>query len=126
MQLWKRILFSVVSLIWGYISLDYLYYAFSALTNVKGNAENYSAGKDGLYQLLGAGMILLWFLLLAVYFWYIRKCSPKIDFIETDEKSGEEKIKRKWTDVVLQVAFIITGMVIRWGYVVYIYLPQAK
>ena len=32
MKLWKRIMFSVVSIIWGFASLDYLYYAFRLMT----------------------------------------------------------------------------------------------
>ncbi len=36
MRWWKKLIFSVISLIWGYVSLDYLYYAFSKLTDAKG------------------------------------------------------------------------------------------
>ena len=40
-------------------------------------------------------------------------------------KTGKQKFNKKWTDIVLQAAFIITGIILRWGYVVYIYLPSA-
>ena len=35
MKQWKRILFSVISLVWGFVSLDYLIYAFEMLTGKK-------------------------------------------------------------------------------------------
>ncbi len=108
MHWWKRLIFSIISLLWGYLSLDYLYYAFSRLVNAKGKAEYYTPENDGLFQLLGFGMFLLWFFITAGYFFIIK-----------------QKFKKKWTDIVLQAAFIITGIILRWGYVVYIYLPKA-
>lgn len=78
-----------------------------------------------MFQLLGFGMFLLWFFITAVYFFIIKKSSAQIDLIEEDYKTGKQKFKKKWTDIVLQAAFIITGIILRWGYVVYIYLPKA-
>ena len=125
MHWWKRLIFSVISLLWGYISLDYLYYAFSRLVNAKGKAEYYTPENDGLFQLLGFGMFLLWFFITAIYFFIIKRASAQIDLIEEDYKTGRQQFKKKWTDIVLQAAFIITGIILRWGYVVYIYLPKA-
>lgn len=70
-------------------------------------------------------MFLLWFFITAGYFFIIKKASAQIDLIEEDYKTGKQKFKKKWTDIVLQAAFIITGIILRWGYVVYIYLPKA-
>lgn len=124
MHWWKRLIFSVISLFWGYVSLDYLYYSFSKLANTKGNPEYYSPESDGLYQLLGFFMFLIWFFITAGYLFIVRKSSNHIDLVEEDYKTGKQTFKKKWTDIVLQSAFIITGLILRWGYVVYIYIPD--
>ena len=56
MKQWKRILFSVISLVWGFVSLDYLIYAFEMLTGSRRSNVAYSPKADGIYQLLGFGM----------------------------------------------------------------------
>lgn len=124
MRWWKRLVFSIISLVWGYISLDYLYYAFSKLVNSKGSPEYYAPESDGLYQLIGLAMFLLWFSITAGYLFIIKKSSNQVDIIEEDYKTGRQTYKKKWADIVLQVAFIITGLILRWGYVVYIYIPD--
>ncbi len=120
MRWWKKLIFSVISLIWGYVSLDYLYYAFSKLTDAKGNSEYYAPESDGLFQLLGLLMFFLWFFISGLYFWLIRKSSLQIDIVEEDYKTGRQVVKRKWSDILLQAAFIITGAVLRMAYVIYI------
>lgn len=75
-------------------------------------------------QLLGAGMFLLWFIVIAFYFYIIRKSSNQIDLIEADRKTGREKVKRKWFDTILQAAFILTGMLVRWCYLILFYFPS--
>lgn len=124
MKWWKRLIFSVISLILGYISLDYLYSAFTKLTNASGSAAAYSPKGDGVSQLLGAVMFLGYFVVLGFYIWLIRRSSPKIDLIEEDAKTGEQRVKRKWFDIILQIVIIITGMVLRWAYLIFIYLPK--
>lgn len=125
MRWWKRLIFSIISLIWGFVSLDYLYYAFSKLTNAKGRPENYAPESDGLMQLLGLGMFIFWFFITALYFWLLRKSSPQIDVVEEDYKTGKQTVKKKWFDIILQAAFILTGTILRWAYIIYIYLPNA-
>lgn len=120
----KRLIFSIISLIFGYVSINYLYYAFTILTNASGNAELYKPAGDGVRQLIGAAMFILYFIVIAFYFWIIRRSSPKIDIIEKNEKTGEQRLKKKWFDIILQIAFILTGMIIRWFYVMCIYLPS--
>lgn len=124
MKWWKRLIFSIISLVLGYISLDYLYYAFTKLTNASGSAAAYSPKGDGLSQLLGAVMFLGYFVVVGFYIWLIKRSSPKIDLIEEDAKTGEQKVKRKWFDIILQIVVIITGMVVRWAYLMFIYLPK--
>ncbi len=124
MKWWKRLIFSIISLILGYISLDYLYSAFTKLTNASGSAAAYSPKGDGVSQLLGAVMFLGYFVVLGFYIWLIRRSSPKIDLIEEDAKTGEQRVKRKWFDIILQIVIIITGMVLRWAYLIFIYLPK--
>ena len=46
MKWWRRLIFSIISLVLGYISLDYLYSAFTKLTNASGSAAAYSPKGD--------------------------------------------------------------------------------
>lgn len=123
MQWWKRLIFSIISLVFGYASINYLYYAFSKLINASGNAEMYKPQGDGVQQLIGGAMFVLYFFVVAAYFWLIKKASPHIDIIEKDKKTGKQRIKKKWFDIILQAAFILTGMILRWCYIMYIYIP---
>lgn len=124
MRWWKRLIFSIISLFWGAVSLDYLIFAFQMLTASREAKALYSPKSDGLYQLLGFGMFLLWFIIVAFYFFMIRKSSIQIDLIEKDAKRGDEKIKKKWFDMAFQIALILTGMLLRWCYLIFIYLPN--
>lgn len=116
MKWWQRIFFSAASLIWGFISLDYLYLAFGLLTNSRPNSSYHSSQQEILMQLAGAVLFLVWFLLMAVYTRFLRSVSLKIDYIEKDSRTGEQKVKRKWFDIILQYAVMLTGAVLRWGY----------
>ncbi len=124
MKRWKRILFSVLSLVWGYVSLDYLYYAYRLLVGAGSDTGTYRLGLDSLRQLLGMGMFLLWFVILAAYGWLIRKASIQIDLLEQDERTGEPRIHRKWFDLLLQGGLVFTGGILRWCYLVLILFPS--
>ena len=119
----KRILFSVLSLIGGYISLDYLYYAYRLLAGAESRIETYRIGIDGAKQLAGLGMFLVWFVILAAYGWLIRKASVQIDLLEQDDRTGEPRIRRKWFDLIMQGGMIVTGAVLRWCYLVLVWFP---
>lgn len=121
---WKRLVFSVISVLWGYVSLDYLFYAFQLLANTKNAEKVYHPEKDGLMQLLGAGLFLLWFVIIAFYIYLIRKASNQIDLVEANQKTGKEKVKRRWFDVMFQVALLLTGLLLRWCYLIFIYFPK--
>lgn len=116
MKWWQRIFFSAASLIGGFISLDYLYFAFGLLTNSRPNSSYHSSQQGILIQLAGAALFLVWFLLMAVYTRFLRSVSLKIDYMEKDSRTGKQKVKRKWFDLILQYAFMLTGAVLRWGY----------
>lgn len=124
MKWWKRLVFSVISVLWGYVSLDYLFYAFQLLANTKNAEKVYHPEKDGLMQLLGAGLFLLWFVIIAFYIYLIRKASNQIDLVEANQKTGKEKVKRRWFDVMFQVALLLTGLLLRWCYLIFIYFPK--
>lgn len=119
----KRILFSAISLIWGYVSLDYLYYAYRLLAAAERKTGSYPSGADVLRQVIGVGMVLLWFVILAAYGWAIRKSSFQIDIVEQDERSGEPRVHRKWFDLLLQGGMILTGAILRWCYLIYVLFP---
>ncbi len=123
MKRWKRVLFSAISLIWGYVSLDYLYFAYRLLAVAERKVGSYPSGTDVLRQVIGVGMVLLWFVILAAYAWVIRKSSFQIDIVEQDERSGEPRIHRKWFDLLLQGGMIMTGAVLRWCYLIYVLFP---
>lgn len=121
----KRIFFSICSLIWGFVSFDYLYYAFRLLTGNSRMGAEYEPQKDGLLQLVGAVLFLLWFLILVFYIWLIRRNTVQIDLIETNSVTGEDRVKRKWFDVLLQGGFLLTGAFLRWCYVLFILVPDS-
>lgn len=123
MKRWKRVLFSAISLIWGYVSLDYLYFAYRLLAATEQKTGSYPSGTDVLRQVIGVGMVLLWFVILAAYAWVIRKSSFQIDIVEQDDRSGEPIIHRKWFDLLLQGGMILTGAVLRWCYLIYVLFP---
>lgn len=121
---WKRLIFSIISVIWGYASLDYLFYAFQLLANTKNAEKVYRPEKDGLMQLLGAGLFLLWFVIITFYFYLIRRTSNQIDLVEANRKTGKEKVKRRWFDIMFQAALLLTGLLLRWCYLIFIYFPK--
>ncbi len=123
MKLWKRVVFSVISLVWGFISLDYLYLAYRMLTGADSTAQTYQPVSDGMRQLLGAGMFLLWFFIMAVYIWLIKRSAIQIDLLEQDADTGKPKLRRKWFDLVLQGGWLFTGLILRWCYLVFILFP---
>lgn len=102
---------------------DYLYLAFRYLT---GAGQDISEPqKKVIWEILGLVLFLIWIFLLAAYTWLIRRLSVKVDIVELDGDSGRERIRRKWFDVILQYAFIITGICIRWAYLCLVYFPGA-
>lgn len=124
MSWWKRFVFSAVSLIFGFCSLDYLFYAFRLLVNEKNITGNYNLLDDGVMQLIGIILFVIWFVILACYIYCIRKSSNQIDMIESDKKTGKNRVKQKWFDLSLQGGLLITGMLLRWCYLIFIYFPQ--
>lgn len=108
----------------GLCIIGLLIYAFEMLTGSRRSNVVYSPKADGIYQLLGFGMFLLWFIILAFYFYLIRKASIQIDLVE--EKDGKEIVRRKKFDRILQGGFLLTGILIRWCYLIFFYLPGLK
>ena len=123
MKWWKRLFLSVISLIWGYISVDYLYIALGNLTGNRVHGTGNEISGTLLWQLAGFGSFIIWLLLQASYTRLIRFLSPKVDMIEVDKQEKNPKMKRKFFDIILQYGLIVTGMMIRWAYLCLIYLP---
>ena len=123
MKWWKRLFLSVISLIWGYVSVDYLYIALGHLTGNRVHGTGNEISGTLLWQLAGFGSFIIWLLLLAAYTRLIRFLSPKVDMIEVDKQEKNPKMKRKFFDIILQYGLIVTGMMIRWAYLCLIYLP---
>ena len=124
MKTWQRIVFSMVSLLFGFVSLDYLYLAFGLLTNQRESINYSGPQQEAFVRLTGAVLFLIWFVILVAYAIYLRNISQKIDLVEEDVKTGEQKVKRKWFDIIFQYAFIFTGAIIRWGYLNIFYFPN--
>lgn len=123
MKWWKRLFLSVISLIWGYVSVDYLYIALGNLTGNRVHGTGNEILGTLLWQLAGFGSFIIWLLLLTAYTRMIRFLSPKVDMIEVDKQEKNPKMKRKFFDIILQYGLIVTGMMIRWAYLCLIYLP---
>ena len=117
MKWWKRLLFSAVSLVLGFVSLDYLIYAFRLLTDARNQTGEYA--KEDIV----GHLFFLWFVILSFYYYVLRKSSNQIDLVEWDEKTGKSRVRKKWFDILLQAAFLVTGIFIRWCYLMFIYLP---
>lgn len=124
MKWWTRLILSVASIIWGFISLDFLYYAYKLLCDINGGSYSDKLTADNAMQLVGGLMFVLWFMLTAVYIAFVKHLSPHIDIIEKDPKSGKDKIRFKWFDTSLQILLIFTGIVLRWLYLIVIYFPN--
>jgi hypothetical protein len=124
MKWWKRLILSITSLVWGYISMDYLYFAMGNLTGTRMHQQAGGASQTFLWQLAGFGMFLLWLLILAAYTTLIRFLSPKIDLVEVDEKEKNPKVRRKIFDIIFQYGIIIIGVLVRWAYLCLVYLPN--
>ena len=95
MKLWKRIMFSVVSIIWGFASLDYLYYAFRLMTGKTRSDGSYDLPRDGAAQLAGVALFLLWFLVVWMYFRLIRRNTVQISMIEENPTTGRQRVRHK-------------------------------
>lgn len=118
---WKRGVFSVISLAGGFFSLDYQVLAFELLTGKEGFGG--AEGMPGAFlQIAGAGMFLAFAAALAGYFYLIRKNASFLPMVQ-----GEEE-KKKWKgprlEMLLQLCFLATGLVARFGYLLHIYLPK--
>ena len=73
MKWWKRLLFSVISFLLGFASLDYLIHAFQLLVNTSNETGKYNLQKDAPGQLFGALLFLLWFVVIFFYYFLIFK-----------------------------------------------------
>ena len=109
---------------WGFVSLDYLYLAYGLSTGTRSGMIQYSAQKQMLCSAGGIVLFVLWFFIMAVYYLFIRSLSPRMDFIVRDKKTGEDRVRRKWFDVILQLAIILTGVFARWIYLCIFYFPN--
>lgn len=124
MRWWKRLICSVVSLVWGFVSLDYLYLTLCLMSNHQSQVAWEFVQKPGISQLVGFGLFLLWLFVSMVFVTVIRYLSPRIDLIQEDAKTGEKRWKRRWFDLYLQGALFITGMILRMAYLMLFYFPS--
>ncbi len=121
MSWWKRGVFSAISLVCGFFSLDCLVFAFGLLSGRDGlgGVERMSGV---LGQFAGAGLFLLFAAALAGYFYLIRKNASFLPMYQ-----GEEE-KKRWKgprlEMLLQLCFLVTGLIARFGYLLFIYLPR--
>lgn len=124
MRWWKRLICSVVSLVWGFVSLDYLYLTLCLMSNHQEQVAWPFVQKPGISQLVGFGLFLLWLFVSMVFVAVIRYLSPRIDLIQKDAKTGEKRWKHRWFDMYLQGALFITGMILRMAYLMLFYFPS--
>lgn len=121
MKWWKRGLFALISLVGGFFSLDYLLFAFGMLTG----KEDWGP-QDGvlgvLCQIGGGGLFFLYAAVLVGYFLLIRKHAAALPTYR------EGKENRRWAgprlELALQFCIFFTGQVLRFAYLLFIYLPD--
>lgn len=120
MAWWKRGIFSAISLVIGFFSLDCQVLAFKLLTGKEG-----FGGAEGLpgilRQIAGGGIFLAFAAVLAGYFYLIRKNASFLPMVHGEE---QKRWKGPRLEMLLQFCFLVTGLVARLGYLLYIYLPQ--
>lgn len=121
MKWWKRIFFSVFSLAGGFFSLDYQMLAFGLITQ-KAEREITENSFPVLWQLAGGGMFLIYVVVLVGYLYFVKKNTPILSTYEGEKK---EKTGRglRW-EILLQICFLLTGLVLRFGYLLGIYFPS--
>ena len=119
MKWWKRGLFSLISLITGFFSLDYLIFSYRLLAH-NTEAAGYAASLP--YQAAGAALFLIYAVVLAGYLLLIRKNS----YVLPTRRNGDKK--KNWKgpriELLLQICILITGLLLRLGFLLYIYLPS--
>jgi len=120
MKWWKRGIFSLISIAGGFFSLDYMVLGFGLLTDQEGQMR--AGDIPGLaWQVVGAGMFLLYAAALAGYVYLIRKNASFLPAYQ-----GEER-KKRWKgprmEMLLQFCILATGLVLRFAYLLYIYIP---
>lgn len=113
--------FSVLSLAGGFFSLDYQMLAFGLITQ-KAERELTENSFPVLWQLAGGGMFFIYAVILVVYLYFVKKNTPVLPTCE-----GEKRKKRgmgpRW-EILLQICFLLTGLVLRFGYLLGIYFPN--
>ena len=121
---WKRLIFGIVSMLFGWFSLDYLIYAFRLLTDADNKTGSYSADGDGLKQRIGAVMFIGYFLLCTLYGYLIKRVTGEFPIPIQDEDTGKHKVKNKWLELFLQAVIMLTAGVLRFSYILFLYLPS--
>lgn len=124
MKWWKRDVFSAISLAGGFFSLDCLTFAYELLA---GQRELWDGqGVPGaLGQIIGAGLFLAFAISLAGYFCLIRKNASLLPIYRGEEvEKGNKRWRGPRLEMLLQLCFLVTGLVARLGYLLYIYLPK--
>ena len=118
MKLWKRIVFTLISIVWGFVSLDYLYLSYRFMV---GHDQILAKYPFSIYVsiLIGVILFILWFLIMGIYLSVIRHFSNAVDLLEHDPKTGQEKVHHRWFDGIVQLAFVLSGAVFRWIYLLY-------
>ena len=120
MSFWQRIGFSVLSLIFGWFSFDFVLLALRDIRMIRENQ------KEGVLShfFLGCGILILFFLLLAVYFWILRRMSGNLNIVEYEKADDKPKFKSKWFDIILQGGILVTGFLLRFLFIMLFYLPK--
>lgn len=117
---WQRMGCSVMSLAFGWFAFDFVLLALRDM-----NLSPETLGKDSLPHFFrGIGVLIVFFLLLAVYFWFLRKLSGNLTIVEYDKLEEKPKFRHKWFDILLQGGILATGFLARFAFVMIVYLPN--
>ncbi len=120
MNLWQRIVFSVLSLVSGWFAFDFV---LLALRYMHITETDLNTGVL-LRFLWGCGILIIFLLFLTIYFLIIRRLSGNLNIIEYEKAGDKPKFKNKWFDIILQGGFLATGFFLKFFFLLVFYLPH--
>ena len=120
MNLWQRVAFSVFSLFLGWFAFDFVLMAIRYMREFTGNGE----GEMYVRFLKGCGILILFFLCLALYFYVLRKLSGNLNIVEYEKAEEKPKLKSKWFDIILQGGLFLTGFFLKFFFLMVFYFPR--
>lgn len=120
MKLWQRLVFSILSLIFGWFAFDFVLLALRYMRELSESGE----GEMYFRFLKGCGILIVFFIVLSLYFLILRRISGDLNIVEYEKAEEKPKFKSKWFDIILQGGFLATGFFLKFFFIMVFYLPR--